>query len=263
MNLSIAKFASYAIGLILICFFLTSCARMPVGERIASWPDGVNLLSNGSFEVGPFVPDGYKLMLLPSGGQTSDKTIKDWEIVVPPPGVSGRPVQVAWVDNSNPYVTNPATDGRLSLDLTGVNDSKGQNNKFGSVNQDFATVRGTQYSVSFDMIVAKGNPSFQGPITVSATLQSGNQNSKTLTCAGYAADPNLPQVAQHKTCTSLNVNGKPDYFKADSTSAKLTIWGEDGDKLIGLDNVRVECVSVFGRHEWCGGARNFYRGISG
>ncbi|MBX7134159.1 MAG: DUF642 domain-containing protein, partial [Fimbriimonadaceae bacterium] len=93
-----------------------------------------NLVQNGSFEQGNFVPNGQNTMSLAVGA--SD--LSGWQI-------SGD--SIAWIADPNPFNGLHASQGVKSLDLTGYSDSP----PHGGVQQTIATAVGATYVVSFDL----------------------------------------------------------------------------------------------------------------
>ena len=82
------------------------------------WPDGIDVLANGSFEEGQFRPNkSGGIMSLP----VDSTTMPGWTVV------GDRKVadqDVAWAPNSNAFVSNGTTDKQFFLDLTGANDKQ-------------------------------------------------------------------------------------------------------------------------------------------
>lgn len=209
-------------------------------SRLVSWPDGVNVLANGSFEdgTGPggvFKPNGDGVMSLPTA---DGATIPGWTVLV----AQSRGQDVAWGQNANRFVPNGATDGTHFLDLTGLHDIPNPNGgTFGAVFQTFATTVDKPYHLSFDIMVAP--PSFGGPITVDASI------SRTPAEPAYA----------HTTCGPFNPSGTGNQhqtcgmdFTARTPSTTLTLVGTAAaHNYIGLDHVSVECIAPLGRPGFC------------
>ena len=115
---------------------LSSCA---LNALIVRWPDGTNVLDNGSFEDGAFVPDQFGVMKVLPNDST---TIKNWTVVK-----RADPQDVAWYQNGNSF-SIATTDGVRFLDLTG-SAKVPHNGPFGGVTQKFSTIVGVEYHVSF------------------------------------------------------------------------------------------------------------------
>jgi hypothetical protein len=89
---------------ILLAFVVGLLLLSSSNSQIFSWPDGQNVLANGSFEDGtgpggPFKPDGSGVMVVTPGSTT----IPSWTVT----GAAG--VEVAWLRDVNDYV--PKGDG--------------------------------------------------------------------------------------------------------------------------------------------------------
>jgi len=91
-----------------------------------------NLVTNGSFEDGAFVPNGDNTMSLGVGSTT----MTGWTVTN---------ASLAWIQDPNPFNGLHASDGIKSLDLT---DYAGV---AGGVKQSFATLVGQVYTVDFDL----------------------------------------------------------------------------------------------------------------
>ncbi|MBS1707159.1 MAG: DUF642 domain-containing protein [Armatimonadetes bacterium] len=110
-----------------------------------------NLIVNGSFEDGNFVPNGDNTMSLAAGATD----ITGWKVVNDP---------VAWIADPNPFNGWHATDGVKSLDLTGYGGG------YGGVAQDIATIAGHQYHLEFDFGVHQA----YGDASVSVNVGTGD-----------------------------------------------------------------------------------------
>ena len=242
-----ATSSGFRIGIVVVLLILSITilvALLLYRSGVVSFPDGVNILADGSFEdgTGPggvFKPNQDGIMSLPT---TDGATIPGWTILV----AQGRNQDVAWVDNTNRFVPNAATDGTHFLDLTGLHDVALPDGSFGAVSQTFGTAVNKRYHLSFDIMVANitfNNTTFGGPITVDALIK------RTPTEAPYAQttcgpfNPTKPGN-QAQTC-GLD-------FTATTPRTTLTIVGAAAaHNYIGLDRVSVECVAPLGRQGFC------------
>jgi hypothetical protein len=237
------------LAFVAVLVLLSSCNP----QIVPSWPDGQNVLQDGSFEdgTGPggvFKPNnGGWMQVLPDG-----KTIPNWT-VTGNPAQGGNPAQdVAWVQNNPGPFPNATTDGSHFLDLTGQNDTADSNGQFGGVVQtDIPTVVGFNYHLSFAIGIY--NTAYPGPITVVAVLSGPNGENPVKVPCGLSNQQQPGQGPQWRTCESTGSADSP-YFKAVSTTATLRIYGT-GQKgvthYIGLDRVLVDCVAPFGRDFFC------------
>jgi hypothetical protein len=168
---------------------------------------GTNLVTNGSFEDGTFVPtDGdYSAILNP--GSTA---ITGWTVINTPNA------QVAWDGPTNPYGLT-ASNGSYFLDLTSDRDAP----PYGGVTQTISTIVGASYLLTFDL---GSSPQYGLPDSLIA----------------YAG-----AVSQLFTSTSTALDAWTSeslYFTASSTSTVLSFVGNSGVDYIGLDNVDVQDV---------------------
>jgi hypothetical protein len=99
-----------------------------------------NLLVNGSFETGTFMPDGANAMTLEAGATN----MTAWTVY------NGS---LAWIGSPNAFGIN-GSDGAFFLDLAGYDDAA----PYGGVMQTFATTVGAQYVLTLDLSAA-GVPS--------------------------------------------------------------------------------------------------------
>lgn len=218
-----------SLALLTIVLFV-SCGR----GKLASFGDGVNVLANGSFEDGttpdgPFKPNANGIMSVVPGATT----IPGWV-------VTGKaPQEVVWARDSNDFVPNAATDGKHFLDLTGVGDVALSNGSFAGVSQTFATIAGKPYILTFD--IGTFRPNFPGPIAVHVSVSNGFNDPLygEMSCPFDTTTPG-PQWAH----CSMN-------FTARNASTTIRIFGEKGQRYIGLDKVSVECFSPLGRTGYC------------
>jgi hypothetical protein len=113
-------------------------------------PVGGNLVVNGSFETGHFVPSNSVMTL-----KNAATDIDGWEAVGP----------VLWSNEANGQV-GKAQDGNLFLDLA----NRSERGPHGGVKQSILLDFNSDYRLVFFI----GNPpGFPGPVTVSASIASG------------------------------------------------------------------------------------------
>jgi hypothetical protein len=175
-----------------------------------------NLLQNGSFENGAFVPSEPSSMLLGVGSTT----ITGWEVI---------DRGLAWDLTPNPYNLT-ATDGSYFLDLTGDID----NAPFAGMQQTVATTIGGQYELTFDIgsdiyydAIGSQGPVPLIPVSIFATAGSTSQLFTTPTPTGI------------NEWHSFTLD-----FTATAASTTITLEGQATENIayIGLDNVSVELV---------------------
>jgi hypothetical protein len=171
-----------------------------------------NLIVNGSFELGGFVPNGDNTMDLPSGSTA----MTGWTVTT---------ANLAWIGPGNPFGLS-ASDGSYFLDLSGYHD----NQPYGGVaaSTGISTVIGQQYNVAFDVgsdvVYDTVSPSVQ------VTL-NGNPPAGTFTAGPIASVHNRWETFDFAfTATSVN------------TVITFQGVGADNQKYIGLDNVVVSTV---------------------
>lgn len=166
-----------------------------------------NLLTNGSFEDGNFVPNFQDTMSLSTG--SIDMT--GWTTIS---------AEIAWINEGNPFGV-VASDGIKSLDLAGYHDSA----PYGGVQQSIATGVGSVYLLEFDLGTI-------GPVGVQRSIQA----SAGATSGVFTAIGTLNQ--QEWTTFGLQ-------FVADSSLTSISLLGtNEGGNYIGLDNARVTLISV-------------------
>lgn len=165
-----------------------------------------NLLLNGSFEAGAFVPPANQTMTLSPGSQA----LTGWQVAND---------AVAWIGVGDPWGLD-AQDGGLFLDLSDY--SAGA--PFGGVQQAFSTTPGYEYTVRFHLgsSNAWGRPS---ALTVSAAGQSATFTGAT---AGGTNDWQPFSFV----------------FVADSAVSTLRFVGASGVNYIGLDNISAAVTAV-------------------
>jgi Protein of unknown function (DUF642)/PEP-CTERM motif len=170
-----------------------------------------NLLTNGSFELGNFVPSEPGSMLLSAGALD----ITGWSVI------NGG---LAWDGPSNPYGLT-ASAGSYFLDLTGDYD----HSPYGGVQQTIATTIGGQYQLTFDIGSSTAYDNNGGLIPVSIQANAG-ASSGTFTTA-------TPTSASQWQAFSFN-------FTATSTTTLISLDGQASKNIqyIGLDNVDIEAV---------------------
>ena len=171
-----------------------------------------SLITNGSFEVGSFIPNAHNAMSLP----VESTQIIGWTVM------NGG---IAWINTPNHWGII-GSDGNFFLDLTGYHDSA----PYGEVSQTITSTVGQQYTLSFDLGTDQSNPLHSGPISVLAN--AGN------TSQPFTFNP-TGSGSQWQTF-SLD-------FVATSDSTSVSIIGTGGkyyNGYIGLDNVSVTPVPV-------------------
>ena len=165
-----------------------------------------DLLVNGSFETGNFVPNGQNSMSLQPGATD----ITGWTVI------GG---EIAWIGPTNPF-TVTASDGRYSLDLTGYHDAV----PFGGVSQSVATGAGNVYHLSFDV---GANTAFNATSFVTATAAGATHT--------YS-----------ETATNGQAWGTFGFdFTATGPTTAISLFGDNPSNAnyIGLDNVRLTLIS--------------------
>ena len=172
----------------------------------ASGAHAANLLSNGSFESGAFVNQGFDTMSLHAGSTT----ITGWTVVTD---------TTAWIGPTNTFGLH-ASDGDYFLDLTNYETGA----PFAGVTQAVTTIPGATYSLSFDL----GGSNFWGrPDSITASAAG---TSKTFVTPGTGTNNDW----YHETMT----------FVAASSSTLIDLQGASGTRYIGLDNASVDFVSA-------------------
>ena len=165
-----------------------------------------NLVTNGSFESGAFVPNADNTMSLPNGSTA----MTGWTVIAD---------SLSWINTPNPWSVLPS-DGNFFLDFTDYQ----QTPAFGGVSQTITTVAGQLYDLSFDL----GSSNLYGrPNSISASAGSTVQVF-TGSSTGGISD------WQHFVLP----------FTAPSTSTTISLTGVAGFAYIGLDNVSVSAVPL-------------------
>lgn len=167
-----------------------------------------NLLSNGSFETGAFVPDGNNTMSLNPG----DTTITGWTVVT-----NG----LAWIADPNPFNGIHATDGVKSLDLT----SYGDGAPYGGVSQAIATIAGGVYQLQFDL----GANQAYGPSSINWSAGSFSGSESLTSLQGQLWSTRSEQFIASSTITTITLSGT-------ATSGSTNY--------VGLDNVSVTLLQA-------------------
>lgn len=164
-----------------------------------------NLITNGSFEDGNFVPNGQNVMSL---GVTST-TMTGWTVYQD---------AVSWVGDPNPFNGAHASDGSKSLDLTDYQDGP----PYGGVRQSLLTTPGVRYRVSFDLGT---HPTWTAYASINVSAAGNGQTFSSASGSQQKWDTYSWE------------------FTANSASTELTLVGVDQTyAYIGLDNVVVTPV---------------------
>ncbi len=172
-------------------------------------PSHANLVTNGSFESGNFVPVADDTM--PLGVGATDMT--GWTV---------ENASLAWIGPANPFGLS-ASAGSYFLDLSGYHD----NAPYAGVlqSQTIATIVGTQYRLSFDI----GTDPLYNTAAVSVQATAG---SATGTFTSTPQNPNQWE--------SFNFD-----FIATSANTSISLVGQSGSTsqaYIGLDNVNLMII---------------------
>lgn len=188
----------------MMCIMNSRMALFSVAMAL-SCSANANLITNGSFEDGNFVPNGDQTMVLGAGAMD----IAGWTVIDD---------SIAWINNGNPFNGYMASDGSKCLDLTGYEPGS----PYGGVTQSFATTIGTQYEVSLDL---GAHPSYTNLVCL--TVEAAGQSTILTTV------PGTTQTWIHHTWR----------FMATGTTTTLNLKGFlSATSDIGLDNVMVEAV---------------------
>lgn len=163
-----------------------------------------NLLVNGSFEDGAFVPDGNGAMSL----FPSSTTMTGWTVISN---------ELAWIKSGSFGVTAP--DGDKFLDLAGYHDSA----PYGGVEQSIATGVGSVYLLEFEI------GTFDSAGVAKSVFASAGDASATL--SGISTS-----FASEWHYVSLQ-------FTAIAAATQISLVGTgSGGTYIGLDNVSVTLI---------------------
>ncbi len=163
-----------------------------------------NLISNGSFELGNFVPPKDDTMIVYAG----DSNITGWEVTQN---------AVGWIGASNPWSVI-APDGNNVIDLTDYPPGP----PFGGLRQSIATISGQSYLLTFDL----GHQNF---VSASQVAVSASNTSLTFT----SSDINDGSIWAWETLSLL--------FTAQGATTFVSFEGvgSNGTGFVGIDNVSV------------------------
>jgi hypothetical protein len=166
-----------------------------------------DLITNGSFEDGGFVPDGNDTMSLAPGATS----MTGWTVVQ---------AELAWIGPTNPFGI-VASDGSFSLDLAGYHDSV----PYGGVSQAIATNAGYTYHLSFDL---------------GASTLASNPTSKVTAIAGGTSNSYSLTASNGLLWQTFGFD-----FTATGSSTVISLLGDNPNgNYVGLDNVHVTLVGV-------------------
>jgi hypothetical protein len=171
-----------------------------------------DLITNGSFEWGPFTPNGNNAMSLDVGSPV----IPGWTVIN---------AEIAWLKNANPFDIL-ASDGAILVDLTGIHDHA----PYGGVSQSIATIAGADYILEFDLGSFESNGLFSGPVAVTAsaagtsttftTSPSGSGNQWQTFSLAFTAISNMTDVSLVGVEASPS-HGRYFYIGLDRVSVEL------------------------------------------
>lgn len=166
-----------------------------------------NLVTNGSFELGTFIPTtGDFVMSLPN----SSMAMTGWTVIND---------SLAWARMPNPFSLS-ASDGDFFLDLTDAE----QTPAFGGVSQMVSTEVGKTYLLSFDL---GSSNTFGRPNSISVSAGSTTQ---LFTGSLMGGNSDWERFVLP--------------FTASSSSTVISLTGAAGRSYIGLDNVSVSAVPL-------------------
>ncbi len=165
-----------------------------------------NLLLNGSFESGSFVPPSNQTMTLSPGSSS----LSGWQIVND---------SLAWIGVGDPWGLD-AQEGNLFLDLSDY--SAGA--PFGGVQQTIATTKGFEYTVTFYL---------------GSSNTWGRPSSLNVSAAGQSASFTGPLVGGTNDWEQFSF-----VFVATDAEATIKFVGTSGVNYIGLDNVSASITAV-------------------
>ena len=169
------------------------------------------LITNGSFEDGEFVPNAQDLMSLSAGSTAID----GWYVTAAP---------IAWLGASNPWdVKAKAGNGEKFLDLTELVTG----GPYGSLMQSISTVVGQEYVLSLDL---GSSSSYNG-----SALRSPRPTTLTVKAAGV--EQNFKSFV-----AGTGVNDWESFsmnFTATSGTTFVELAGFNGWNYLGVDNVSV------------------------
>ena len=245
----------------------TACGPRRVLHRdfissVAWFPDGDNVLANGSFECGTtsgngrpecpdtnvvFQPNAQGFMSLPK----DSTTIPGWRVI----GQAGQ--DVAWLVDPNAFKVS-ARDGQHFLDLTGGFDTADAQGQFAGVQQSFTTAAQKGYWLMFEIGIKhsltspqSSDPDFPGPIQVDASLFDGDaQKIGPLLATTSCSFDSMAKGTQWSPFLKCY-----EFFVALSTKTTVKISatkiGANAQHYIGLDAVSVECLGPLGQKGFC------------
>ena len=183
----------------------TLCKALAIAGLLGiSQTSQANLITNGSFETGAFVPNFQDTMSLP----TSSTAMTGWSVIND---------TLAWIGPTNPFGLT-ASSGNFFLDLTDYDNMA----PFGGVTQTVTTVAGLAYQLSFDL----GSSDLYG--RPSAILAGAGSTSAIFTGALAGGNSDWQSFILP--------------FTANSTSTIISLTGSNGQIYIGLDNVAVNAM---------------------
>ena len=179
---------------------LALCTALPAAAGAQ-----VNLLSNGSFELGGFVNQGNDTMSLAAGSAV----MTGWTVVHD---------TTAWIGATNPFGLS-ASDGSFFLDLTNYETGA----PFAGVSQVIATTPGATYALSFDL----GSSNFWG-----------RPDAITASAGGTSATFTAPLTGTNNDWQHVSMQ-----FTAGSSLTTVLLQGVTGSRYLGLDNASVNFLS--------------------
>lgn len=165
-----------------------------------------NLVTNGSFESGGYIPSSNDTMTLSVGSTVMD----GWTVTED---------FIAWIGPANPW-SLLANEGDFFLDLTDFSTGF----PFGGVSQTIKTDKGQSYELSFDL----GSSNRWGRPSAIEASAAGTSNTFTSNTVGGISDWDRFSMV----------------FTANSESTTISLTGTTGSRYIGLDNVSVSAVPV-------------------
>jgi hypothetical protein len=174
-----------------------------------AWAVGAhaNLIVNGSFENGNFIPNGDNTMSLAVGATS----MTGWTVYND---------TLAWIGDPNPFFGLHASNGVKSLDLADY----ATGGPYGGVVQNFPTTPGARYRVTFDLGT---HNHYTASASIMVSAAGSSQTFSSVSSAGQRWD----------TYTWL--------FTATSTSTALSFLGTFNTfTYIGLDNIIVESAGT-------------------
>lgn len=165
-----------------------------------------NLVTNGSFELGAYIPSSNDTMTLSVGSTAMD----GWTVTND---------LIAWIGPVNPWSLT-ANEGDFFLDLTDFSTGS----PFGGVSQNITTDIGQSYQLSFDL----GSSNLYGRPSAIEVSAAGSSNIFTSSTIGGVSDWDSFSML----------------FTANATTTTIFLNGVTGSQYIGLDNVSISAVPV-------------------